>query len=43
MELLWKLVETSKEVDRMEVGGPLWKSYGSSWKIVILVHAGVNK
>ena len=38
----WKLVETSMEVDRMEVGTPLWKSCGSSWKFVILVEIGGN-
>ena len=29
-EISWKWVETSMEVDRMEVDGPLWTSYGSS-------------
>ena len=35
-----KLVETSMAVDRTEVGGPLSKSCGSSWKFVILVKVG---
>lgn len=28
------------EVDRTEVGGPLWKSCRSSWKFAILLEAG---
>ena len=28
------------EIDRTEVGGPLWKSCGSSWKFVMLVEVG---
>ena len=36
----WKLVETSMEVDRTEVGRPLWKSCRSSWKFVIIVEVG---
>ena len=28
------------EVDRTEVGGPLWKSCGSSWKFEIPVEVG---
>ena len=37
--LPWMLVETSME-DRAEVGGPLWKSCGGSWKFVMLVEVG---
>ena len=33
--LPWKLVEFSRKVDRTEVGGPLWKSCGRSWKYAI--------
>ena len=38
--LPWKLVETTMEVDRTEVDGPLWKSCRSSWKFVIIVEVG---
>ena len=41
---IWKLVETSMEIDRTEVVGPLWKSCGRNWyqvvKFVILVEVG---
>ena len=38
----WALVEASIEMDRTEVGRPLWKSCWSSWKFVILVEAGAS-